>query len=276
MAASSDMDWFDDFNLIELKTKTDGILGEKECEHNQTELVDGSDVCLECGMCMATLSFDKEWRYYGAADTKNLSDPARCHKRRKDQRSIYKVIEGHGIPEAIVADANEKYKVIIEHAIFRGERRMSIIVACLFHAYMDHGEPRTASKLGKLFKLSEKKVNDGINTYYEFFPDARKKQVTAQDLIKGIMIDVGVNMSHYRKINRLCEYLNGRSSTLNRSTPQSVAAAIVYLHLCLLPEYKESLGMNKLRFSKMVGLSDITIGKLARDAASIIDSGIKI
>ena len=266
-------------DLDGLRKKSDEIVDFvplEVCNHEHIKNIEGSDVCTECGMCIEILSRDKEWHFYGSSDTKNSSEPARCHKRRKDQRNIFKILENLNIPEAISANANEKYKVISKDDIYRGDRRRSIIAACLFHAYIEHGEPRTSAKIGKMFKLTEKKVNEGVNTYYKFFPNARVKYLTANDLIKGIMIDVGINMSHFWKINKLCKFLEDKSSTLNRSSPQSLASAIVYLHLCLMPEYKESLGINKIKFSKLVGLSDITISKLARDAALIINSGVKI
>ena len=130
-----------------LKEKTDTLCTEK-CEHTSTELIDGANVCIECGMCTSTLTFDKEWRYYGSSDSKNTKDPARCHKRKKDQRTIYKDVEKYKIPEAIVENANSKYQIIIKDQIYRGKRRLSIIVACLFHSYIEHGVPRTADRIG--------------------------------------------------------------------------------------------------------------------------------
>ena len=251
-------------------------LSTEECVHTCTEIVDGSEVCVECGICTETLTFDKEWRYYGSLDNKNSKDPSRCHKRKKDQRTIHKDVEKYNIPEAIVESSNVKYQVIVKDQIYRGDRRLSIIVACLFYAYMEHGVPRTAERIGKIFKLSKKKVSEGISIYHTFFPDSLDIYLTPHDLLRGIMIDVGINMSHFRRINNLCVYLQNKSSILNRSSPQSVAAAIVYLHLCLLPQYKESVGLTKIKFSKLVGLSDITIGRLAKNAAEMIDCDVKI
>ena len=86
------------------------------------------------------------------------------------------------------------------------------------------------------------------------------------------MIRTDINFSHLRRINKLCHYLENRSALLNRSNPQSVAAAIVYLYLCLEPEYKEKLGMSKIKFAHIVNLSDITITKLGKESQRIIQN----
>lgn len=86
------------------------------------------------------------------------------------------------------------------------------------------------------------------------------------------MIRTNINFSHLRKINELCNYLDNRSPLLNRSNPQSVAAAIIYLYLCLEPEYKERLGLTKIKFANIVKLSDITITKLGKESQRIIQN----
>ena len=53
---------------------------------------------------------------------------------------------------------------------------------------------------------------------------------------------------------------------LGRSNPQSVAAAIVWLYLCLNPEVKAEHHLSKSLYAKRVSLSEITISKLAKES----------
>lgn len=249
-----------------------------ECAHSETTIVNNGEVCSSCGVVIQQdISSEKDIRYTGLCDTKSSKDPTRCHKRKSDQRNIYKDVEGMGFPESIVKIANKKYQEIIKDAIYRGAKRKAIIVSCIYYSYMDQSEHRTSDEISKKFNIKKKSLKEGFSKYCECFPEATIKYVSPVDLVRQIMIRANIHFSHFQKIARLCEFLENKSPLLNRSNPQSVASSIVYLYLCLEPEYKEKLEMTKAKFAEIVELSDITITKLGKEAQRVIQNdSIKI
>lgn len=240
------------------------------CPHIETTIIGDQDVCTECGEVVLESTCEKDFKDLNAYEKKGSKDPTRCHKRKNDQRTIYKDIEGMDIPEAIITVTNIKYHKIANGSIFRGSKRKAIIVACLYFAYQEMGDPQTAEDIGKKFNLKKKSLKEGFTRYYETFRTASTTYISPKDLVRQIMIKTKINFTHLRKINRLCDYVENKSALLNRSSPQSVASSIVYFYLCLEPEYKNKLGMTKIRFAKIVDLSDITIIKLGKEIQRII------
>jgi hypothetical protein len=117
--------------------------------------------------------------------------------------------------------------------------------------------------------LSKKDMSAGLTKYYEKFPEDRTTHVKPENLIRRIISLAEIDNEHYRPILALTKYLDGTSSLLNRSNTQSVAAAIVYLYLCINPDYKQTAGLTKIVFAKKIKLSDITIIKLAKEAYKV-------
>lgn len=276
------MNWedFTEFEQNELRSaveeKVFSDMG--ECKHTDKTVMDDNEICVDCGLVVQNdLSFDKEESQYYGITEKNSKDPSRCHRRKSEQRTIFKDVESMDFPDLIVQTANKHYQKIIKDNIYRGAKRKAIIVACLYYAYMSKGEHRTSEEISQKFNIKKKSVKEGFAKYCETFPEASTQYIDAKNLIRQIMIRTNINFSHLRKINKLCEYLENRSPLLNRSNPQSVAASTVYLYLCLEPEYKEKLGLNKMKFANIVNLSDITITKLGKESQRVIkNDSIKI
>ncbi len=239
---------------------------EENCKHSEITQISEKNVCIECGFVMKEdLSYDKDWKY-------SSKDASQYHKRKPEQRSLFKDVEGMDFPESIVQNANKKYQNIIKNNIYRGSKRKAIIVACIYYAYIEQGEHRTSEEISKKFNIKKKSIKEGFTRYCDCFPDASIFYINAKNLIRQIMVRTDINFIHLRKINKLCDFLENKSALLNRSNPQSVAAAIVYLYLCLEPEYKNKLGMTKIKFAKIVDLSDITITKLGKESQRIIQN----
>jgi len=114
----------------------------------------------------------------------------------------------------------------------------------------------------------------GMTKYYKAFPDARTKHVTPEKLLPWIMKLTNVDRSHYRRILAITRYISAASELVERSNPQSVAAAIIFFYLCLNNEYKTKLGVTKSAFSKKAHLSDITVTKIVREIAVISSAAI--
>jgi transcription initiation factor TFIIIB Brf1 subunit/transcription initiation factor TFIIB len=250
---------------------------EEECKHENTIEGDGTRVCEDCGLEQEMITHVAEWRYYDTG-AKGTKDPSRCHKMKTNAKTIDSVVEKLQLPDSIKHVAEQKYRQVVGIKTSRGTGRKGIVAACLLHAYRSIGDWRTQDEVRKMFDLTKKEMSAGLTKYYEKFPDDRVQTVKPEHLIKRILTQTDIHISHYRGILGLTKYLDHTSSLIQRSNSQSTSAAIVYLYMCMHPDYKNELGLTKSSFAKKVGLSDITICKLAKEALKIAlgDENIKL
>ena len=241
------------------------------CTHTNVIESDGANVCLDCGLETDMLDTSPDWKYYNN-ESSYMKDTSRCHSYKTNTRSIDSAVEEYKLPESIKEQVEQKYKIIVNGRTVRGKRRHSIIAACTFYCYRDIGENKPSSSIRELFKLTKKDFSAGLNEYIRVFSECRTKQMKITDLIPCLMIKAGLGQKHKANILKLAQYLDNTSHLLNRSQPVSVASAIIYLYLCLNPEYKDSLNLTKTNFSALVKLSDITITKLAKECAIVLQN----
>lgn len=277
------LDFFGDAETItNIKTQIFDTPVSNDCKHENCFEADGLNICKECGCEVDKLDFQPEWRYYGASDNRSSKDPSRCHRSKESTRGgIDKVFQDAKLgylPQAIRKKAEQKYKAIVGNETVRGKKRKSIVAACLLYTFRDEGDIRTSDEIRKMFIgagrlrecLTKQEMSDGLRRYLHVFKEDRNQYVRPSDLIKRTMHLCKINFSHYKYILRIAKTLEGVDSVLNRSSPQSVASAIVYLYLCLTPELKLALNLTKTRFAKEVDLSDITITKLVKKSGEIL------
>lgn len=283
------MDFFGDtqtYAAIRKRIVDESKQVEEECTHENCFDADGINFCKDCGCEVEKLDFQPEWRYYGAADNRTSKDPSRCHRSKESTRGgIDKVFQDAKLmylPQAIRKKAEEKYKKIVGKETVRGRKRKSIVAACLLYTFRGEGDIRTSDEVRKMFTgatghvLSKQEMSDGLRRYHSVFRGDRTQCIKPSDLIKRTMHLTKINFVHYKYILRIAKCLDGVDCTLNRSSPQSVASAIVYLYLCFNPSVKTSLGLTKTRFAKEVKLSDITISKLVKKSAEILGLQIEM
>jgi len=262
-------------NLKKLKTKdvcTD--CGYTKCHHIDVYKDDsGMFICKHCNEELEQLDFKQEWTWYGSSDNRSSKDPSRCHKTKVIPKGIRNVFKEKQIDiSSMMLDIMEKkYDIIVNRTrITRGIGRNSIIAAILFFTYQEFGEYRTAVYIRDKFKnLQQKHMSDGICKYLETFPESREAHVTSEILIPWFMKLTNIDQSHYLKILHINNYIKNTSKTINRSNPQSIAAAVIYFYLCLNIEYKKKLGIKRKAFAEKTNLSDITITKLINEIASV-------
>ncbi len=266
--------------LDTVKTKLNTLIKtkiiEKECGHTTTFENQGLAVCKDCGCEIETLDFQAEWRFYGASDTRSGRDPSRCHKSKDAVRGgIDKVFQDaklSNLPLSIRAITEQKYRIVVGDTTVRGRGRKGIVAACLMYAYRDDNDIRTSDEIRTLFGLDKQEMSLGLSKYHATFPKDRVKKIRPVDLIRRIMTLSKVSMLHYKSIIRIAGCLENVDLILQRSSPQAVAAATVYLYLCLRPDIRENMGFTKTQFASDVKISDITISKLVKRAAAIIET----
>lgn len=282
--AGAEQDYFDLFGDDEtLKTVKTAIskVGKSEfkCAHSVVFEEDGVSLCQDCGFETSILSFTPEWHYYGSSDNRNTKDPSRCHKAKGSTKGgIEKVFQDAKIelPEAIKQETALRYQKIVKGETMRGKGRKAVVAACLLYVLRSRNDVRTSDEVGKMFNLSKSAMSDGLKEYHTVFGEDRISQLKPSDLIRRLMSHTGVNIEHYASIVKLSKVLENTSRLLNHSNVQSVAAATIYLYLCVNPKLKEKLGLTKAKFAEKAGLSDITITKLVKEEVSVLKLAIQV
>ena len=279
------MDNFDLFHkaLLEYNnTTTDKVENEKideidlsddenqvGCSHDKIIEENGGKICIDCGIEVSRdILYDKEWRYYGSSDTKHASDPNRCHIRKSEDKTIYKDVENMGFSDKIINIANGIYEDVTKNKIYRGKSRKAIIFACIFHSYKIDGNPLSCEHLIKIFNLDKKIGLKGLK-YVNLNASKKSKlketYITPENLIEEIMDKFGANDDQKLEVTELYQKIKNKSSTLNRSRPQSVASGLVRYYI--LSKNKD-ISMND--FKEKVNLSELTINRITKEITKIL------
>jgi transcription initiation factor TFIIIB Brf1 subunit/transcription initiation factor TFIIB len=265
----------DDNTRRVIESKIESPVKTTICKHTHIAKDDtGIDVCFDCGHEFSSLDYSKEWRNFGVFDNRSSRDQSRCHKQKSTPKGIRAVFDAHGIniDDALVNMVESKFNKVIEHnqnRLLRGEGREALVVVCLFYAYQDIGEDRTIAYIRDMLGVSQKSMSGATTLYYAAFPEDITRHMTSERLIPWFMSLTGVGVEHYPRIIAISKYLSATSQLIERSNPQSVAAATIYFYLCLFPKIKEELGLTKTKFAEKAKLSDITITKIVKDMGQI-------
>lgn len=241
------------------------------CSHGSVISEKGVGVCVDCGEEIHhRITHDKEWRYYGQSDTKHSSDPNRVQMRKTEERNIFKDVENLGFSESIIAKANKLYAQVTEGKIFRGNHRKAIVFACVFHSYKMSGKPQSHERLIRIFNLSRKTGLRGLKYVNLYAPKDSKIHTTyisAKNLITEIMEKFSATEDQEQEVVDLYEKIKNKSSRLNRSRPQSVASGLVFYWICM--KGKE---ITLRDFARKVILSELTINRIAKEIAEVLDT----
>lgn len=268
------MDEFADCKELRGYAPEDGA----ECHH--PHLVDHHDlnfkVCASCGEAQEIIQYSPEWRYHGARDSKYAKDPSRCHfsSASTGSRNIRTTLDVLKFPEAIIAATDRKYQSVVRkyHSVvgkktIRGDKRKGILAVCLWKALQEAEDVRELREIGQMLEVQRKHLSKGLTAYNLAYPQERTEIITPASLLPRILQRTQLAMALLPLVKKLYLQIAGTSCVLNRSNPQSVAAAIPWLFLCLNPDVKQKHGLNKRKYAQRAGLSEITITKLAKEAA---------
>lgn len=92
---------------------------------------------------------------------------------------------------------------------------------------------------------------------------------TPLDFISKIMDKFESSPKHTQFVIKLFDKIKSQSSFINRSNPDSIAAALCYF---FFKHIKYPISLND--FSKRVGLSDITVHKISKKISELIQAAI--
>jgi transcription initiation factor TFIIIB Brf1 subunit/transcription initiation factor TFIIB len=252
---------------------SDGEIEFEICKHLNYDAENSSVFCLDCGQELEKSIFkDKEWRYYGQSDNKRTSDPTRVVPRKFEDRNIYKDVESMGFSDKIVYLANQIYIEVTKGQIFRGNSRRAIVFASIFHAFKLRGKPQSHDKLIKIFGLNRKIGLKGLKHVNLNAPKdslIHTTYITPENLIEDIMDKFKATQEQKNEVIELYHKIKNKSSKINRARPQSVASALTYFWICI-----KGLDISLKDFAKKSDLSELTIDRLAKEIATILNVNI--
>ena len=266
----SDFELFDKlFAQQEKQTSSESDETDDVCLHkNQTE-ASGAVLCLDCGEEIEkNIVHDKEWRYYGQSDTKHSSDPNRCQIRKVEDKSIFKDVETMGFSDKIITLANKIYMQVTNGKIHRGNSRKAIVFACIFHAYKINGKPQACETLIDIFNLDRKTGLRGLKHVNLNMPKESiiyTSHITPANLVEEIMNKFSATEQQKQEVIALYEKIKNKSSKINRSRPQSIAAGLTYYWIC---EKKKAISMEE--FASKVNLSELTIARISKEISTFL------
>ena len=243
----------------------------EQCAHKNIRIESNITTCEDCGKEITReLDFEKEWRYYGASDTKHNSDPNRCNARKSTIKTIHKDVENLGFSDKIITEANSIYEQTTNGKIYRGKSRKSIIFACIFHAYKMAQNPQSCEHLIDIFSLEKKVALKGLKYVNLNAPKEstiRTTYITPENLINEIMKKFDAPQEQIDEVVSIYGRVKNKSSIMNRSRPQSVASGLVRYYILLR---KKDISMNEFRVK--VDLSELTIIRIVKEIARILET----
>ena len=264
-----------DFNLFDSLSnqynKTNNLNNEHdECSHQDIVCENGIVLCTNCGEEIdRPILHDKEWRYYGAGDSKRNSDPTRVHARKIEEKSIGKDVEHMHFSQSIITKANDLYMQCTKGQIYRGGSRKAVIFACIFHAYKLAQNHQTPDNLIHMFGLSRKSGLKGLKIVNVNIPrdsEIHDTVITSKHIINEIMDKFSTSTGQKNEVYELYDKIKNRSSKLNRARPQSVAAAVIYYWIC-----QNNIDIKLSDFASSTQLSELTISKNTKEVENILN-----
>lgn len=227
---------------------------EGECRHRTIISSGGKQVCAHCATCLET----SEIPSFGSKDTK-----------KKEAKNILKDLEKYSFPEAVKTRANELFMENLEGRTYRSSTRKAVIFACVHTAYKELGKPQDPLVIAKNIGIGRKDMSKGIrllSPVYTGKEETKQIFIEPMDLVPEILDKINMGEEHVPSIKAIYEF-SRRSQVLTRSNPQSVAAGLVYYWL-MENEYE----ISKAEFAGVVGLSQMTIGKISQNIKTMRES----
>jgi transcription initiation factor TFIIIB Brf1 subunit/transcription initiation factor TFIIB len=259
---------------FEIREFSDSVFFDLSCKHLNTLDENNVVLCVDCGAEISKqILHDKEWRYYGHADSKNGVDPTRVQMRKYDERTIFKDVENMGFSDKITLTANSIYTEVTKGKIKRGNSRKAIVFACIYQAFLLSDFPKTHDALIKIFGLTRKTGLQGLKHVKLNTPKGHAihlMHINPRHIIMDIMDKFSAKDHQKMEIVELYMKVKNKDVKLSRSRPQSIAAGITFYWICI-----NNIEVTLKEFARKVGLSELTIGKMAKLIASILDTRLE-
>lgn len=259
-----------DFNLFSLiqDQKTNNEIHSNVCLHENVLFEHGIQLCSSCGVELKDNKlFDSNWNCI-KEPSNTFVEPNRCYIRKNTERTIYNDIQHLCISEQIKDLANDIYQTVCDKKTKRSKNRKGIIFACVYYAYKLNNNPQSCENLFKIFDIQKKKALNGIKFVNSKIPNdspIRFIYITPEHIIKEFLNKFEADDEICENIITLYNKIKGKSNILNRSRPQSISAGVIYY-------YMQQIGRNLCikDFTKIVGLSELTIHKITKEIDRVL------
>ncbi len=261
----------EDIEFLMKKKQHEKKTKKSKCSHTSIINESGVDICVDCGETIQLETFDTEWRYYADTDNKSY-DPSRCQYRKVQDKGIKKDLEKLGFSREIIDKSDYYYQKVTQGDIKRSKLRKGIMFACVFYSHKFIRKYITCEELDKIFDIGRKKMSKGL-TYFktriskEELVELDFEYITAEHYIPSILEKFNVKDEHVKYVLELYKSLTDKSTLINTSNPQSVSSGLVFYFL-----KKLNIEISPLTFGKIVGLSEITISRIANEIDDIISA----
>jgi transcription initiation factor TFIIIB Brf1 subunit/transcription initiation factor TFIIB len=241
-----------DFDLLEsfIRDK-DSEPRAADCAH-EFQASDNGEVCSLCGLCVKKTIVKSNW-------TANFN---KFSRKIATDKTIFSDVQGLGLSDEIVNEANIIYQHVTKNKIIRGKSRKGIICTCVFYA-SNNIEPDAMSydQVIRIFRIENKVALQGFkfinglyNLPYTCFT------ATPETYIKSFLRNL--NVSEDRIAAAIQFYSRVAKIKLSsRPKPQSIAAAFVYYWLQIF--HKNTIQLDSLAIQTSV--SRLTIEKLEKE-----------
>lgn len=258
----------------------ENFFSQNECSH-EDYIEDGNKIriCINCGVEIEILHFEPEWRNYGGADS------SRCLINNAPINALERILQDSEIhiSQLYIVEASQKFDKIIERRYtdktIRGGQRKGIGGACIMYTMRKYNKAVTPKDICDMLKIKATTLSKGQSIFLEEFPEFKTEYITPQQLIQKTLEKIGFSQDEIitvlPKILALNDYIDKKSQLIVRSSPDSVAGAVVFVYLTqALPKKLEEYNITKKTFAQKVEISEMTIKRLAEDILEIA-KGVK-
>lgn len=245
------------FSGVSTTPAGEGVSG---CPHEQLIYENGVDLCVACGREMGEkVSFSKS---YNVTTTKK----EQTFERVKKQKNIYNDVANIDLSDHIKDLANDIYVRACKDHVHRGAYRRAIIFASVFTAYKMDNNPQSCDRLLSYFKIKRRDALKGLKFVSEHVGNVPLSYITPQDIIKEYMKRFRATSAQIDEVLEMYSIIEGKSSTLNRSRPQSVAAGMIYYY-----SHETGSKLQMKNFLTKINISELTVQKICKEIKRVMD-----
>lgn len=266
-------------------TDIDQFAPDIKCLHEH--ISENNDVyeCIDCGeQIKIDMSLEKSGSY-----PSGKKDMGRHQIHKVKLKGIYDELRELNFPDPIAKSTNEIYMYVSKKSnerqkaitsdptglkkdpVFRRFTRRSIILACVSWAYRNQKKYKIPSidHLINIFQVKRRKVYSGLKFVNQFLCKTENKPKIYYTPLHSVsdILDKFSGSACYPDIEAMYNKIKDLPSDLNRSRPQSIAAGLVYYYI---QQTKKDIPISL--FSKKVELSELTITKISKKIASILEA----
>ena len=234
-------------------------VSENVCQHTDISNHKGVAYCSDCGEEIICFVNDENTYFPTSRDGE------------KAPKSIRKELENLPLSDEIKDRADKIYGYKAGNNTYRAKVRQEVKFICIKEAFHELGLYKDPREIAAMLGLQRKGMSRGVKRcsyLYTGKESTSKEPITALNLVPGMLTQNGVEYdnSHLEDIQRIYEYTKEYSESINRSNPQSIAAALIYFYLRKKDPSKKLM---KTNVAKNCYVSVMTISKIDNELEKI-------